>query len=190
MGQKTNFLFQVIGGIVLRELLEPAAQQLPEAIGRFCSKNKWNIHFYCLSASNPADSFCCVSAAPLAANPLQLLEEGSLSPLLPLFLVPVRFSKDHLTGLTLRPSSTSSAIALSSHWIGSSANLGGKKMVNDSGVNLLSFQRSADGMHFLVAESTSAAQTAMADLSLRNPLWSQLNSCGPAVPALLAQALG
>lgn len=190
MGFKTNLLLQAIAGIVIEGLVAPALQKAPEAIGRLRSKNKWHIHFYCLSASNPADSFCCVSAEPVAANPLKLLEEGSLSSLLPLFLVPVRFSKDHLTGLTLRPSSTSSSTALASHWIGSSVNLTGKKIVNDSGVNLLSFQRSADKMVFFVAGSTSAAQTAMADLSMRNPLWSELNSRGPALPGLLAQALG
>ena len=190
MGFKTNLLLQAFAGIVIEGVVTPALQQAPEVIGRFRSKNKWHIHFYCLSASNPADSFCCVSAEPIAANPLQLLEEGSLSSLLPLFLVPVRFSKDHLTGLTLRPSSTSSSTALASHWIGSSVNLAGMKIVNDSGVNLLSFQRSADRMVFVAAGSTSAAQTAMADLSLKNPLWTELNSRGPAVPGLLAQALG
>jgi hypothetical protein len=55
---------------------------------------------------------------------------------------------------------------------------------------LLSFHRSVDRMVFVAAGSTSAAQTAMADLSMKNPLWTELNSRGPAVPGLLAQALG
>jgi hypothetical protein len=190
MGYKTNFLCRTIGSMVLKELLEPAAKQLPEAIGRFRSNNKWQIHFYCLSASNPADSFCCVSTEAIAANPLQLLEEGSLSSSLPLLLVPVRFSKDHLTGMTIRPSSTSNATALANHWIGSSVNLAGMKIANDSGVNLLAFNRAADGMEFVAAGSTSAAQTSIADLSMKRPLWAELNSRGPAVPGLLAQALG
>lgn len=190
MGYKTQFFYQVVGGLILSELIEPATQHLPEAIGRIRSRNKWNIHFYCLSASNPADSFCCVSTEPTAANPLRLLEEGALSSLLPLCLVPVRFSKDPLTGLSIRPSSTSPATSLASHWIGSSVNLVAIKVVNDSGVNLLSFQRSTDRMVFIAAGSTSAAQTAMADLSMKHPLWSELTSRGPAIPGLLAKALG
>ena len=63
------------------------------------------------------------------------------------------------------------------------------KAVNDAGIELLSLQRNSDRMTFVVAATASAAQTAMADLSMKHPLWNELNQSGPSSPGFLAQVL-
>ena len=190
MGYKTTFLLQVGAGMLVEQLLKPTLQQAPEAIGRWRARNKWKIHFFGLSASNPADSFCCVSVSEIAADPLDMLQSGSLTSLLPLFVVPLRFSKASLSGLSVRPSSTSQEVPVADHWIGSPRKICKQQIVSESGIELLSFQRSGDSMAFYGARTPSAAQTAMADLSQRNALWNELSNCGPAVPGLLAEILG
>ena len=62
--------------------------------------------------------------------------------------------------------------------------------MSEAGIELLSFQRTWDSMTFFGAKTLSAAQTVMADLSLKNGLWHELNNRGQAVPGLLAQAMG
>ena len=190
MGYKTNLLLQVGAGILVEQLLMPALQQAPEAIGRWRARNKWKIHFYGLSTSNPVDSFCCVSLADIAADPLVMLQSESLPSLLPLLIIPLRFSKDSMAGLSVRPSSTCQGIPVAQHWIGTPMKISNQQLVKESGIELLSFQRSLDSMTFYGARTPSAAQTAMADLSQRNGLWNELSNRGPAVPGLLAQALG
>lgn len=190
MGYKTNLLLQVGAGILVEQLLKPALEKTPEIIGRWRVKNKWKIHFYGLSASNPVESFCCVSQTEIASDPLSMLQSDSLSSLLPLFLVPVRFSKDSLAGLSVRPSSSCAGVPIAQHWVGNPLKIEKQQLVRESGIELLSFQRTCDAMTFYGAKTASAAQTIMADLSQKNALWFELNNRGPAVPGLLAEVLG
>ena len=175
---------------IAANLLTPALQQGPVALGRWIANKKWRIHFYAISASNPAESFCCVSTDELTSDPLLLLQADTLSPLLPLAMLKVRFSKDSVSGLTIRPSSTSKGIPLSQHWLGQLNNIGNKRIVNEPGIDLLTLQRGPDSMVFIVAKTVSAAQIAMADLSLKNPLWAELNHRGPAFPGVFAEVIG
>jgi hypothetical protein len=174
---------------VAANLLTPALQHGPVALGRWLANKKWKVHFYAVSTSNPAESFCCVSIDEIAADPLLLLEGDSLTALLPLTIVPVRFSKDPVSGLSIRPSSTSNGTPLAQHWLGHLANINKKKMVSEAGVNLFSFERASDSMVFTVAKTVSAAQVAMSDLSQRNALWAELNHRGPALPGFLAEVI-
>lgn len=190
MGTKTNLCIQVGLRLLVEQLLKPTLQQAPEAIGRWRAKKKWKIHFYGLSASNPVDSFCCVSLDDIAADPLSMLRSNALPSLLPLLFVPLRFSKDSLAGLSVRPSSTCDGIPVAQHWLGNPQKISRQQLVSEPGIELLSFQRTSDSMTFFGAKTLSAAQTVMADLSLKNGLWNELNNRGPAVPGLLAQAMG
>lgn len=187
MGYKTTFLINTVAQLTIQNLVVPAVQQAPEMIGKIRSKRKWTLQFFCLSVSNPADSFCCVTEAPITADPISLLRQQTLSPLLPLLFVPVRFSKNGLAGLSIRPSSFSAATPISQHWLGQPNSMASVKAVNDAGIELLSLQRNSDRMTFVVAVTASAAQTAMADLSMKHPLWNELNQSGPSTSGFLAQ---
>ena len=121
------------------------------------------------------------------ADPIKLLAKRSLSSLLPIQFVPARFSKHGLAGLSVRASSIAAPTPINQHWLGQAENIVSVKTVDDAGIELLSIQRNADRMHFIVAGSASAAQTAMADLSMKHPLWNELNQSGPAVPGFFSQ---